>query len=46
MEAHGGSLSLESSPGVGTTAVAHIPCGVVKKLPDHPSAAHQSVKTA
>ncbi|KJB91541.1 hypothetical protein N826_27455 [Skermanella aerolata KACC 11604] len=26
MEAHGGSLSLESAPGKGTAAVAHIPC--------------------
>jgi signal transduction histidine kinase len=46
MEAHGGSLSLESSPGMGTTAVAHIPCGVVKELPDQPGAGHQNVKTA
>jgi signal transduction histidine kinase len=46
MEAHGGSLSLASIPGMGTTAVAHIPCGVVKKLPAHSDAGHQDVKTA
>jgi signal transduction histidine kinase len=46
MEAHGGSLSLASIPGMGTTAVAHIPCGVVKKLSDHSDAGHQDVRTA
>jgi signal transduction histidine kinase len=46
MEAHGGSLSLESSPGMGTIAVAHIPCGVFKELPDQPGAGRQGVKTA
>jgi hypothetical protein len=46
MEAHGGSLSLESSPGMGTIAVAHIPYGVIKELPDQPGAGHQGVKTA
>jgi two-component system cell cycle sensor histidine kinase PleC len=47
MEAHGGSLSLESTPGMGTTAVAHIPCGVAEKLPDDVAATEpECVKTA
>jgi signal transduction histidine kinase len=47
MEAHGGSLSLESTPGMGTTAVAHIPCGVAEKSPDDVGVTeHECVKTA
>jgi signal transduction histidine kinase len=43
MKAHGGSLSLQSSPGKGTIAVAHIPNGVAKDLPDHSGAEYQGV---
>jgi two-component system cell cycle sensor histidine kinase PleC len=46
MEAHGGSLSLESTPGKGTMAVAHIPSRAVKESPDHPGAGCQDIKTA
>jgi len=46
MKAHGGSLSLESNPGKGTMAVAHIPCGVVGLPADHHDAGCQTIKTA
>jgi len=51
MEAHGGFLSLESSPGQGTVAVAHIPSAHIpseasQKSPDQPDSGCQNVRTA
>ena len=47
MEAHGGSLSLESSPWHGDdSGRAYSHAESPKELPDHPGAGHQGVKTA
>jgi signal transduction histidine kinase len=44
MEAHGGSLVLESVPGKGTTAVAHIPCGSGERHSELTGNASRSVR--